>query len=501
MNKKKIYLWNTLMLMLVLALGGCSDFLDREPYSSAVDEAYWKTQEDAESAVLGGYGLLRAALANHSAYYAYGDITATNIFSTFENEDEDWNQMNQFKLDYAISATATYRPLKQFRNYSLFYRVVNQCNRALKKIGSMNDDLFDEGYKARLTGELYFLRAYTYFTMYRIWGEVPVITVSPDDVINSDYVARAPLADVAALIYGDLEEARNRLGWTYESNEDFAIRANKGVVYATLAHMAAWDKDYVKCVSACDSILNSGEYSFESFANVGNIYKNNSKELIFQIYFNSESEAGNATSNVAGSSVFFLDILATPYLTSAITDKEKPNKFLNASALGNLYSDTTDLRLTKFFGVATGGSTICTKYTDIQSESSASKEIYCANNYVVFRLADVMLLKAEALTAQGKNSGMAIKLLNEVRNRAGLTNYDGSVALQRAILDERGRELFIEGHRFYDLVRYYHETGISLLNNATEQDMAKGKYYWPLDPDLFSNNSVIRQTTFWQGKI
>lgn len=113
--------------------------LCRFPRSGAVQraggESYWNSEEDVEAAVAGGYGLLRAALANHSAYYAYGDIAGTNVFSKFEYEDEDWNQMNQFKLDYAIAASETDRPLKQLRNYQLFYRVVNQCNRALKKVG------------------------------------------------------------------------------------------------------------------------------------------------------------------------------------------------------------------------------------------------------------------------------------------------------------------------------------------------------------------------------
>ena len=207
MKMKFRYLVNSAMLWTALALGSCADFLNREPYSEPVDESYWNSEEDVEAAVAGGYGLLRAALANHSAYYAYGDIAGTNVFSKFEYEDEDWNQMNQFKLDYAIAASETYRPLKQLRNYQLFYRVVNQCNRALKKVGQMSDEVFDDGEKEKYIGELYFLRGYTYFYMYRIWGELPIVTTSPDNVINADYVARSPLADVAALIYSDLEEA------------------------------------------------------------------------------------------------------------------------------------------------------------------------------------------------------------------------------------------------------------------------------------------------------
>ena len=144
--------------------------------------------------------------------------------------------------------------------------------------------------------------------------------------------------------------------------------------------------------------------------------------------------------------------------------------------------------------MAAGGDIIPIKYTDVQIESASSGSIYPANNYVIFRLSDIMLLKAEALTAQGKSSGVAIGLLNQIRERADIGDFDGSVSLQRAILNERARELFLEGHRFF-------ETGTSLLYNVTEANMAKRIHYWPLDPDLFENNSVIRQTSYWQGKI
>ena len=187
------------------------------------------------------------------------------------------------------------------------------------------------------------------------------------------------------MIYSDLEEARVRLPWEYEDNANFAVRANKGVVFATLAHMAAWDRDYAKCVAACDSVLNSGVYTFEARETLENIYKNDSKELIFQLFFNSEEEAPDASSDIQYTTVFFLDILASPYLTTAI-NKEKPNKFLNTGFISSVFPDSTDYRRKTFIGLAAGGDIIPIKYTDVQIESASSGSIYPANNYVIFRL-------------------------------------------------------------------------------------------------------------------
>ncbi|MDR1414937.1 MAG: RagB/SusD family nutrient uptake outer membrane protein [Odoribacteraceae bacterium] len=485
-------------LCLALLTASCSGFLDKEPISEVVDEFYWTSQEDARSAVAGSYGLLRAALANHSAYYAYGDVAGTGVFSAFIDTYPDWPQLNEFRLDYAVPASDPERPMKQLRNYRLFFRVINQCNRALKKIGQMDDALFDEGMKERLTGELYFLRGYSYFTMYRVWGEVPVVTVSPDDLMDAAYTPRAPLSEVAGLVYGDFEESLKRLPWQYPDAGEATVRASRGVVFAALAHMAAWDGDYVKCVSACDSVLASPLYALEDEASLRDIFENNSAELIFQLYFGSRSEAPAPTSSIYYQPVFFLDLLASPYLT-AIFDKTQANMQLNENLLNNTFNDTLDARRATFIGASVGGKPICTKYTDIQELGGT--QIYITNNYVIFRLADIMLLKAEALTARGRSSDVAISLLNQVRRRAGLPDFSGATSLQRAILDERFRELFLEGHRFFDLVRYYRVTGNSLFNNITETDMARGKHYWPLDPDLFDNNDVIRQTSFWQGKI
>lgn len=75
---------------------------------------------------------------------------------------------------------------------------------------------------------------------------------------------------------------------------------------------------------------------------------------------------------------------------------------MNTGFISSVFPDSTDYRRKTFIGLAAGGDIIPIKYTDVQIESASSGSIYPANNYVIFRLSDIMLLKAEALTAQGK---------------------------------------------------------------------------------------------------
>ena len=145
-----------------------------------------------------------------------------------------------------------------------------------------------------------------------------------------------------------------------------------------------------------------------------------------------------------------------------------------------------------------GGYPVCLKFNNFDED--ADDYLYCMNNRILFRLADIYLLRAEGHAALG-NTAQAMEDLIKIRNRAGLKNYDGSTSLFRAILDERNRELFLEGHRYYDMCRYYFNTGISLLQNTSANQMEKGKYLMPVDPSLFENNIVTLQNSFWQGRL
>jgi hypothetical protein len=146
----------------------------------------------------------------------------------------------------------------------------------------------------------------------------------------------------------------------------------------------------------------------------------------------------------------------------------------------------------------------CIKYVNVQNVNGNANYQVSLNNIVIFRLADIELLKAEALCAKSSpDYGIALSLVNKVRtarNAASITGVAGADVLQ-TVIDERGRELFLEGHRFYDLVRLERINHLQQFDNISPGDFAAGKYYWPLDPTLFINNSQLTQTAFWVGKV
>lgn len=145
----------------------------------------------------------------------------------------------------------------------------------------------------------------------------------------------------------------------------------------------------------------------------------------------------------------------------------------------------------------------CIKYANVKTITSSSSSYYLLlNNIIIFRLADIILLKAEAETAKPTpDYAKALTLVNEIRKRAGLTSYSGlsGMDLLDTITAERGRELFLEGSRYYDLIRNERITGVSQFPYMTHSQFLQGKYLWPFDPTLFVYNSKLIQNSYWSN--
>ena len=124
-------------------------------------------------------------------------------------------------------------------------------------------------------------------------------------------------------------------------------------------------------------------------------------------------------------------------------------------------------------------------------------------NRVVWRLADLILLRAECRARLGL--GTAVNDLNRVRNRAGLPDYDGPVdpeQLREEIFHERERELFGEGVRYYDVVRtgYFREQLSWAYAALTDEEVKDGALYLPVSRNAFSKNPLMKQNIYWSWR-
>ncbi|AYD47751.1 RagB/SusD family nutrient uptake outer membrane protein [Arachidicoccus soli] len=498
--KNKLLLYTAIFISLTLA--SCHKFLDQNPISSVTDQTSWKTDADANAGVAGCYSLIRSAFDASLGFYTYGDLPTDEFNNAV---DGDFNNLRMANWAISVSSLNTYDPKLKLRVYTNFYASIQQSNRCLHFINLMplsafnGDNVEDqEIQRNKYIGEAYFTRAFNYFYMSRVWGDVPLDTSYQVDISSFTGQARTPQAEVLKNCISDLDIAKKFLPWKDESSSDRVVRADKGAVFALMAHVYAWEGQYDSCNAACDSVINSGSYSLLPGADYKDIYKGQSDEGIFEIAQNASTEAMNAT-QYSASIAFYT--LATPYLPV----NNVPNWQIDPSVLSKLYSDTNDIRYkNEFTSLLSGNVTYysCIKYSNIETITNNNVNYYLSkNNIIIFRLADILLLKAEALAAQpSPDYNGALQLVNEIRTRAGiqpLTSVNGRTALIDSITAERGKELFLEGSRFYDLVRNERLTGVSQFPFITQNEFLAGKYYWPLDPSLFTLNPLLKQTSYW----
>ncbi|MFT4203375.1 MAG: RagB/SusD family nutrient uptake outer membrane protein [Chitinophagaceae bacterium] len=503
--KLRNILLNILLVGALTQMVACHKFLDEEPVSTVTDATSWQSDDDANAQVAGCYSLIRSALNAACSFYSYGDLP-----TDYWGDISDGDYKNIYQVNWAISVSSanTYDPKLKLRVWTPFYAAVQQSNRCVYFLNQMSDAYFtgdnvseQQARRNKYLAEARFCRAFNYFYMARVWGDVALDTSYQADISNISSDPRVDQQIILQTAISDLDYAKQWLDYRDASSSDRVVRADKGAVFALLAHIYAWKGVYDSCRMACDSVISNGGYSLLDSSNYDDIYAGQSNEGIFEIAQNSTSEAMNATSY--SSSIAYYT-LATPYLPTITS----PNWQISTSTLGKLFSDTADARYVNEFAYVNSGSTkfyFCKKYSNISTVTANSVTYYLLkNNIVIFRLADIYLLRAEANAAQtSPDYNATLADINVIRDRAGITalttsDVSGRAALIDSVTAERGRELFLEGSRFYDLVRNERLTGVSQFPFIAHADFLEGKYYWPIDPSLMTLNPALKQTTYWQ---
>ncbi|GAO42146.1 RagB/SusD family nutrient uptake outer membrane protein [Flavihumibacter petaseus] len=485
----KLLTINTIVLAVaaMLCLPSCSKYINLKPEDATYDNVFWKSGPNVQKALAGAYGGLRSAFRQDQSYFIFGDLPADEMWL---DGNVWWNYTDILKDKNFHFSYAPYLEASVW-NWTRFYTVINQCHLIIENTPNIDATTFDggEAEKNQALGEAYFLRAYTYFYITRVWGDPVVTTESLKDPLTVQPVPRTPEDEALSFCIEDLKKAVELLPSIQDSYKD-KTAASKGAAQTLLAQVYAWKHDYANASVYCDAVINSGDYALESGENFSQIFQGNSTESILESFMKHDD------ANKEGSADFFGIFLHDPL----IKDKEAyvswgPNYDLTEW----LYDKEKDKRFSQTFGDYDGDGYL-KKYANVDYYDPSQETVYVVdNNLVMMRYADVLLLKSEAAYKTG-DEGLSLQLLNQIKERAGLdaVNISGE-ELWDEIMNERYREFYGEGIIAYDLIRM-DQLKVWFTDQYSEERLQKKGYYWPLDMrTLLPQDPLLTQNEWWKN--
>ena len=408
----------------------CEKWLDLLPPDGLIREEFWKSKEDVDAVLMGAY---ESFSKMDGLLFKYGEMrgdmvrASTNV-PLRETEIMDGNIY----------------PDNNLSNWSNFYQVINYCNEVIanapnvKKIDNTFMDFQLQGYLSEAT----FLRGLAYFYLVRIFKDVPYITLPNETDESNFYVSKTDGIEILTKVTEDLLKMRGFApadGFiTIEENKG---RASKGAFDALLADIALWNFDYEACLSHIKRIEETEKYLllprilwFELF------YPGNSPESIFEFQFDGARGQNNS---IAGLTSYFSNQYVPTQKAVELFAREFTTELYRGEGISIRKYGENDYRIWKYVG----------RLGDGLSTRSGNEGNSC--NFIIYRYADIILMKAEALSQLSRFSE-AQDELNIIRLRADipiLALPDSKIVFEDAILDERARELAFEGKRWFDLLR------------------------------------------------
>lgn len=451
-----------ILLAVVAAVAvSCQSFLDEGLKGSYSSENYYTSASKAEMAVNAIYNSLY-----DNKLWIFGDVASDD--SVKGGDDGDQPQITEIDNLNPTDDNGTVGGFWQDT-----YETINRANNVLANVPSME---IDDALKARLLGEAKFLRAYSYFNLVNIFGQVP-LKLKPQDKSEDIHIGPSSVENIYVQIDQDLTDAAAGLG----SNRDG--RANKAAAYALLAKSKLFQGKWNDALAAIQDFETVGAaYSLEP--NYEDLFKTggeNSVEAIFAIrYFNTKSASRGNNLNVWFSP--FVEEMGYHFNqpTQSFVDcfdeqtvggQDDPRLDASIGRAGKPWFNGTTFDAS--WGNVTGY--LVKKYDEDKVEDMAKSQSLVPQHRI--RYAEVLLIKAEAMNESGTPGAAAV--LDQVRDRAGLapTLATTQAALRDAIRKERRRELGFEFHRFFDVMRYGKEYAVAAIGAAA---WPSDRYYFPI---------------------
>ena len=466
MKKTSLSLLATTVLALLFSVSCSDNFLDTEPVGKASVEQFYETDEDANQAIIAVYDVLQWINARDwDSHYMVktlpGDLV--NAGGANDSDQPPYQRLNNFTFSSendAISAT-----------YSGLYYGIYRTNMVIHNTEPETE------LRERIIAEAKFFRAYFYFELVTMFGDVPLNlkALSPSEYSQP----RTPAADVYTQIEEDLSDAISGLPFksAYDARDKF--RPSKGTARALLGKAHLYQEEYNSAHQEFAEVISSGEFSLvpeEDYMQIFRKEQEFGEESLLEISYTTGegnnwgnfqwagsramdnnihwqlagprnlSDGGNS-GMVAGWGFLYPTEESFDAYAAADTVRRHANVWSQAEieAMGGSVSED-QYQYEGYLRVKYG--------TFLSETSSTDGDIAGLNfgtNIRLIRYADVLLMAAEAYLQDGQ-PGNALTEFNKVRRRAGMPELN-SLTMDD-IVHERKVELAFEGHRYMDLVRW-----------------------------------------------
>ena len=401
------------------------DFLEPALSSAINGGSYYNNATELETAVVNMYDGLQgvnstSAGDNHATQVEFYLTEMRSDNTRTKAQEGEAAQFESFAVEATNGIVADY--------YRSFYNVIFRANLVLANLEAAGTSA------AQFEAEAKFVRAYAYFNLVRLYGDIPLVTSLTGPSDTDVAYTRVASDDVYDLIQADLNTAISGLDNTYRT------RASKAGAQALLAKVELTRGNYAEARSLLESVVATGNYSLESnFHDV--FYDEDNSETIFAIGYetggidsqNFSAEWLNAVGRTSGVNYVTADVRTA-------FDTYGGNR--TAVSFRQDESQATEYQVAKYFPNGELG------------PQYASDPTKAGNDWIVLRYADVLLMHVESILA-GSNAttdAAALASFQAVRDRAGLPAPVTEVT-KDMLLNERRVELAFENHRLFDLMR------------------------------------------------
>ena len=522
MKWNNIYKIGVMATLMVGSLSSCNDFLTIYPTDRIVGTDFWKTKSDVEQMVNGAY----LSMINY-------DVQERAIIWGAYRSDELVKLSDNNDIALENIAAVNLLPTYKYCSWASFYKVINNCNIIINHAPEVmaEDPEFTEGDYQVVRAQMLALRSLCYFYLVRAFRDVPYVTHSYEDDSQVEAIEQSSPDVVLQNCLDDLEEARRYImrsgaygrndwrNWGYMTRD--AVHALMADIYLWRASMTHSTADYQQAIVYTDSVINAKDayynlyhvkdvidkeedrYHLEegesAFPMLFNYNYGNAHESILEWQYNGRNNSNRALENYyyeTGNDDNHQQVsilMASPIFNSTATNantsqgqkiymSKNDYRFWN-----NVYEANNDeaqeLSIRKM--VDASGSTIDVTSTVGPNKSTSREFKEFHQNWIVYRLTDVMLMQAEALVESAANDSDEVALkkafdLVQVVNKRSMKKtatdtlkfetYRSKESMELLVMAERERELCFEGKRWFDLMRYCyrHMEGVNIRSKLAD---------------------------------